>query len=328
MAEQWFILSTNRRIQVRLGTNLDPKNIREGSDVYFDCIINAHPYGKTLLHNVGHGVIISNQSLVLQGVGRKTAGNYTCVGFNAEGDGESKPFTLDVLYAPTCRSSQQRVHGVAKQERAHITCHVDANPPEVTFRWTFNNTANSNEVSNTYVSRAGTSSTVTSSPQLHSGERVTDVVRGSMLGRVQRGHATVISLRNLPRTAFQMSGAMSAAVGGGGVIMVILVLFMIAVRQRCAKRKPRSAPLPSSQPASPDKLREKDDSEIVIWNLLIILKYLSSLVEVSNDIPYTKAFPKKLLLLPNFVGDTFYHATPQRDSVKVYNDSGYDRTDR
>lgn len=43
--------------------------------------------------------------------------------------------------------------------------------------------------------------------------------------------------------------------------MVVLVLFMIAVRQRCAKRKPRSAPPPSSQPASPDKLREKDDSE-------------------------------------------------------------------
>lgn len=57
-----------------------------------------------------------------------------------------------------------------------------------------------------------------------------------------------------------MSGAMSAAVGGGGVLMVVLVLFMIAVRQRCAKRKPRSGP-PPSQPASPDKLREKDDSE-------------------------------------------------------------------
>lgn len=65
---------------------------------------------------------------------------------------------------------------------------------------------------------------------------------------------------DLPRTAFQMSGAMSAAVGGGGVLMVALVLFMIAVRQRCAKRKPRSGP-PPSQPASPDKLREKDDSE-------------------------------------------------------------------
>lgn len=58
-----------------------------------------------------------------------------------------------------------------------------------------------------------------------------------------------------------MSGAMSAAVGGGGVLCVVLVLFMVAVRQRCAKRKPRSAPPPSSQPASPDKLRDKDDSE-------------------------------------------------------------------
>lgn len=34
--------------------------------------------------------------------------------------------------APTCHVSQQKVHGVAKQERAHIVCKVDANPPEVT----------------------------------------------------------------------------------------------------------------------------------------------------------------------------------------------------
>ncbi|XP_050354326.1 hemicentin-2 [Nymphalis io] len=359
---------------VRLGTNLDPTNIREGSDVYFDCIIKAHPYvykvewrhnGKTLHHNVGQGIIISNQSLVLQGVGRKTAGNYTCVGFNAEGDGESKAFSLDVLYAPTCRSSQQRVHGVAKQERAHITCHVDANPPEVSFRWTFNNTANSNEVSDTYVSRSGTSSTVTYTPhtemdygtllcwahnrigkqrvpcvyhiiaagrpdQVHNctvvnasltsfGVRCSEGFNGGMpqsfllevreivtqeivanvssavprftavglvpgrtyaaavLAYNAKGRGDPYPLRastlrppekhhvhdkslDLPRTAFQMSGAMSAAVGGGGVLMVVLVLFMIAVRQKCAKRKPRSAP-PPSQPGSPDKLREKDDSE-------------------------------------------------------------------
>ncbi|XP_035449485.1 hemicentin-2 isoform X1 [Spodoptera frugiperda] len=360
---------------VRLGTNLDPSNIREGTDVYFDCIIRAHPYvykvewrhnGKTLLHNVGQGVIISNQSLVLQGVGRRTAGNYTCVGFNAEGDGESKPFTLNVLYAPTCRSSQQRVHGVAKQERAHITCHVDANPPEVVFRWTFNNTANSNEVSDTYVSRAGTSSTVTYTPhtemdygtllcwahnrigkqrvpcvyhiiaagrpdQVHNctvvnasltsfGVRCSEGFNGGMpqsfllevreivtqeivanvssavprftavglspgrtyaaavLAYNAKGRGDPYPLRastlrppekhhvhdkslDLPRTAFQMSGAMSVAVGGGIILTVVLILFMIAMRQRCAKRKPRSAPPPSSQPASPDKLREKEDSE-------------------------------------------------------------------
>lgn len=58
-----------------------------------------------------------------------------------------------------------------------------------------------------------------------------------------------------------MSASMSVAVGGGIILMVVLILFMIAVKQRCAKRKPRSAPPPTSQPASPDKLREKEDSE-------------------------------------------------------------------
>lgn len=54
-----------------------------------------------LPHNISQGVIISNHSLVLQGVSRATAGNYSCVGFNAEGDGISPPFTLNVL----CKSS-------------------------------------------------------------------------------------------------------------------------------------------------------------------------------------------------------------------------------
>ncbi|XP_038206858.1 protein turtle-like, partial [Zerene cesonia] len=358
---------------VRLGTNLDPKNIREGTDVYFDCIIKAHPYvykvewrhnAKMLSHNVGQGIIISNQSLVLQGVGRSTAGNYTCVGFNAEGDGESRPFMLDVLYAPTCRSAQQRVHGVAKQERAHITCHVDANPPLVTFRWTFNNTANSNEVSDTYISRSGTSSTVTYTPhtemdygtllcfarnrigdqrvpcvyhiiaagrpdQVHNctvvnasltsfGVRCSEGFNGGMpqsfllevreivtqelvanvssavprftaaglaAGRTYaaavlafnaKGRAEPVPLRaatlrppekhhvhdkslDLPRTAFQLSGAMSAAVGGGGALVVLLVALAVGTRLRCGQRKPR-APAPLA-PASPDKLRDKDDSE-------------------------------------------------------------------
>ncbi|CAG9789134.1 unnamed protein product [Diatraea saccharalis] len=333
---------------VRLGTNLDPTNIREGSDVYFDCIIKAHPYvykvewrhnSKTLLHNVGQGVIISNQSLVLQGVGRRTAGNYTCVGFNAEGDGESKPFSLDVLYAPTCRSSQQRVHGVAKQERAHITCHVDANPPEVIFRWTFNNTANSNEVSDTYVSRTGTSSTVTYTPHtemdygtllcwahnrigkqreivanvssavprfmavgLQPGKTYAAAVlaynakgrgdpyplRASTVRPPEKHHVHDKSLEST-RSAFQMSGAMSAAVGGGGVLMVVFVLFMIAVRHKCAKRKPRSVPPPSSQPASPDKFREKDDSESDDRNPDIIP---SDTDQMQFRIPYNPSSPQ------------------------------------
>lgn len=53
--------------------------------------------GKLLNINVGAGIIISNQSLVLQGVSRATAGNYTCVGYNTEGDGESNAFYLNVM---------------------------------------------------------------------------------------------------------------------------------------------------------------------------------------------------------------------------------------
>ncbi|KAF4525470.1 hypothetical protein B566_EDAN004882, partial [Ephemera danica] len=156
-----------------MGTSLTPKNIREGTDVYFDCRVRARPTaykvewrhnGRPLAHNASAGVIISNQSLVLQRVGRNSAGNYSCVGFNTEGDGESGAFFLDVLYAPTCRTGQTRVHGVAKQERSRISCTVDANPPDVTFTWSFNNSADSVDLASTLVARTGTQSWLTYTP--------------------------------------------------------------------------------------------------------------------------------------------------------------------
>nr|XP_023021733.1 hemicentin-1 [Leptinotarsa decemlineata] len=156
-----------------LGTSLNPDVIREGTDVYFDCIVNAHPpvykvewrhNGKMLTINVGAGIIISNQSLVLQGISRSTAGNYTCVGYNTEGDGESKPFFLNVLYTPVCKPNQTRIYGVAKQERAQIVCQVEANPSDIQFKWTFNNSADSVDVAQNYVMRSGTSSIVSYTP--------------------------------------------------------------------------------------------------------------------------------------------------------------------
>lgn len=50
---------------------------------------------------------------------------------------------------------QPRVYGVAKQENAQIKCIVDANPPEVDFKWTFNNSAESIDVAASHVSRHG-----------------------------------------------------------------------------------------------------------------------------------------------------------------------------
>jgi len=41
-----------------------------------------------------------------------------------------------------CKSGQQKVHGVARQEAAKILCELDANPQDsIHFTWKFNNTA-------------------------------------------------------------------------------------------------------------------------------------------------------------------------------------------
>ena len=52
--------------------------------------------GKLLVHNISAGVIISDTSLVLQRVSRLSAGRYTCHASNAEGDGSSAPYYLNV----------------------------------------------------------------------------------------------------------------------------------------------------------------------------------------------------------------------------------------
>ncbi|XP_068204793.1 uncharacterized protein [Palaemon carinicauda] len=140
---------------VSLGSNLDPRNIKEGDDVYFECSIQANPRsykvvwkhnGRELQHNISGGIIVSNQSLVLQRVTRKHAGRYTCTASNIEGDGTAEPVTLDIKYAPVCAPGQIITYGVARNEDAEVTCRVAANPPAEDFKWTFNNTADTIDV--------------------------------------------------------------------------------------------------------------------------------------------------------------------------------------
>lgn len=47
---------------------------------------------------------------------------------------------------PICRIEQKRIYGVARNEAAEILCEVDAYPPPDSFKWSFNNTAETFEM--------------------------------------------------------------------------------------------------------------------------------------------------------------------------------------
>ncbi|KAF2349715.1 Immunoglobulin-like domain [Trinorchestia longiramus] len=92
-------------VSLRPGRSLNLSAIEEGDDIYFECIANASPpiykivwyhQGQVLHHNVSGGVILSNQSLVLQRVDRAASGNYSCTASNIEGDGTSNAVQLSV----------------------------------------------------------------------------------------------------------------------------------------------------------------------------------------------------------------------------------------
>ncbi|XP_065081716.1 synaptogenesis protein syg-2 [Ochlerotatus camptorhynchus] len=137
-------------LKLELGTNMNPEDIEEGDDVYFECKVNANPSAykvvwkhndQVVQHNSKTGVIMSSTALALQAVTRHQAGNYTCIASNVEGDGESNTVDLKVMYKPICRPDQKKIYGVARNEPAEILCQVDAYPPPESFKWSFNNTA-------------------------------------------------------------------------------------------------------------------------------------------------------------------------------------------
>ena len=153
------------RISLELTSMLEKQSVAEGNDVFFVCKIRANPLidrmvewfhnDKPLKQNQRKGIIMnsSGTNLVLQKVKKEANGNYTCRATNgvpsAGHYAESKPFHLDIKYLPVCVPEGVKVYGVAKEENVRIRCQVAANPSNLTFRWTFNNSAEIKDVDRT-----------------------------------------------------------------------------------------------------------------------------------------------------------------------------------
>ncbi|XP_028038634.1 nephrin [Bombyx mandarina] len=139
-----------------LGSTLNPDDIKEGDDVYFECNVRANPRehriswyhnDRPVMQNMSSGIIVSTRSLVLQKVTRGEAGAYTCKAANSRGESSSQAVKLRVQYAPVCSEPSPQVVGAAIDEALQVRCAVHADPSDVTFLWQFNNSGESFDVS-------------------------------------------------------------------------------------------------------------------------------------------------------------------------------------
>ncbi|XP_032522473.2 nephrin-like [Danaus plexippus] len=155
-------------LTMSLGSTLNPNDIKEGDDVYFECNIRANPKEhriswyhneEQVTQNMSSGVFISTKSLVLQRVSRRDGGLYSCRAANQLGETSSQSVYLRVQYAPTCAQTSPLVLGARLDSSLRVRCSVSADPADVAFYWQFNNSGESFQVSPArYVSTGGTAS--------------------------------------------------------------------------------------------------------------------------------------------------------------------------
>ncbi|XP_045134923.1 uncharacterized protein LOC123518261 isoform X2 [Portunus trituberculatus] len=133
-------------VDLSMGRPLDPRSLKEGDDVYFECSIIANPPYKRVIwyhngavvgHNVSSGVVVSRQSLILRHLNREHSGSYTCGATNHEGHNTSNAVILSVKHAPVCAGTgRERTQGAPRGSTASIKCTVEAEPAE-NIRWSW-----------------------------------------------------------------------------------------------------------------------------------------------------------------------------------------------
>ncbi|XP_076310494.1 neural cell adhesion molecule 2-like isoform X2 [Tachypleus tridentatus] len=134
-------------LSLKLRSNDQGNEVKEGSDIYLDCNINANPQYRELqwmfddhrlFSGPENGIEIHGLTLMIKNVTREHEGGYYCTAENSVGKGQSNNILLVVLFSPICASRQKINYGVGRHEEAEISCELTAQPQEVEFHWRFN----------------------------------------------------------------------------------------------------------------------------------------------------------------------------------------------
>ncbi|RWS05815.1 Nephrin-like protein [Dinothrombium tinctorium] len=119
-------------VSLVLGASIQRQDILQGSDIYFEC-------------NFQIGVFVNNQTLLIENVRTLHSGSYQCWAVNSQGRGESEVVKLNRIY-----------YGVDKEE-VLVLCELNAEPTEVTFHWSFNESEHEKWNSVKYTTKGTTS---------------------------------------------------------------------------------------------------------------------------------------------------------------------------
>ncbi|GFR12185.1 nephrin, partial [Trichonephila clavata] len=163
-------------LSLRFGPTTSEDDVKEGANIYLECSVNANPSiyniswefeDRLLSTNTAMGIIILNQTLILQKIRKEHQGRYSCFAYNSIGKGSSNVLYLLVQFAPICKYLNPVIFGISSTESVNLTCDVEANPNDVSFFWSFNNSSFAKNFTNS--STEGNASYLLYTPQHENG---------------------------------------------------------------------------------------------------------------------------------------------------------------
>ncbi|XP_022673005.1 synaptogenesis protein syg-2-like isoform X2 [Varroa destructor] len=132
------------RTHLRLGKGVrNPHDIPEGSDVYFECVVDSKPKPSMIFwyHN-GRPIetkdiptTTAGTYLILQSVNATHSGNYACLATNPVGSTASENVSITIKYAPRCMGLWHQGWNGYSATNVTVLCTLDSNPRNMNFNW-------------------------------------------------------------------------------------------------------------------------------------------------------------------------------------------------